>query len=113
MHCFVHLPLDIRPTKPYFGHMQNGNAQNGATLASVIKAARGARGVSQAALAASVGVTTPFICDIENGRRESASPRVLLLLAAQLGINRRKLLRIGASKHVQEWLAAHVEAGRR
>ena len=55
---------------------------NGAT----IRAIRKALGIPQVSLAARVGITKAYLCQIERGSREQPSPDVLHRIADELGV---------------------------
>lgn len=54
---------------------------NGASVATIRKAL----GMRQGALAASAGISTPYLCQIEKGERQPA-PDVVRRLADELGV---------------------------
>lgn len=62
-------------------------------LGPIIKAARLDRKLSLRAFAKEVGVTAPFIADIENGRR-FPSPANLALIATALGLDLETLQKL-------------------
>ena len=75
-----------------------------------VREQRQKKGLTQAEVASFIGKTIPFVSAIENGREKSAAPTTVIKWADALGLNRRRLLRIGAPTKMHLWETALAAA---
>ena len=77
------------------------------TLGEAVYWLRTQRGLTLRALAAKVGVTAAFLCDLEHGRRKTSK---LEALARALGVDADELLQLANVQSAKEWVDDRLSA---
>lgn len=79
------------------------------TLGEIIQKARKAKRMTMRALAQEIGVSAPFLCDVEHNRRALTDERIAQV-AKVLGIDKRKLHAAnGLSRDLKSWIRDNPE----
>ncbi len=82
------------------------------SFGAAVRSARLRQGKTQLNVSMVIGKTIPFISGIETGRFKSAAPETIIAWADCLGLNRKRLLKLGAPRRYRAWTTA-INGGER